>query len=196
MQNFRMDILEQQLKLIRADLNKKSKCELREVQGRYRWIHEEPCQWNIVRFEPDNEDEWQQWMDDEEYMSTGKGKTLLQIKKRLFYFKGQWTDDHTLFTCPQEDYQFARFKQCMEELRNKNNWSWAVSRFLTAEGGKVSKTIDDNTKIPDFKQISLNVIVGTPGAGKSTFCAEFVKRKQRNTRFYTSDPRTPTLIVF
>ena len=95
-----MDILEQQLKLIRADLNKKSKCEFKEIQGRYQWISEEPCQWNIVRFEPDDENEWQQWMNDEEYMTSGKGKTLLQIKRRLFYFKGKWTDDHTLFTCP------------------------------------------------------------------------------------------------
>lgn len=172
-----MNILEQQLKLMRADLNKKSKCEFKEIQGRYQWIHEEPCQWNIVRFKPDNEEEWQHWMDDEEYMTTGKGKTLLHIKRRLFYFKGEWTDDHTLFTCPQDDYQFARFKQCLEELKNRNNWSWAVSRFLTVGRDKVSRVIEDNTKIPNFKQMTLNVVIGTPGAGKSTFCAEFVKEK-------------------
>ena len=95
-----MEILEHQLKLIRADLKKKSRCEYKELQGRFQWIAEEPCQWNIIKFIPNNIEEWEQWMADEEFMNTGKGKLLIQIKDRLFYFKGQWNDEEILSTCP------------------------------------------------------------------------------------------------
>ena len=174
---FKMDFLENQLKLMRNELNKKSKCEFKKIPGRFRWVAEEPCEWNIVRFEPDNYDLWDSWMDDEEFMTTGNGKVLLQTKRCIFYFKGKWTDDRDLFTCPQDDYQFARFKQCVEDLRNPKNWTWAVSK-LFLKGVQGSSTMIDNNKcIPDFKVGSINVIVGTPGAGKSTFCAEFVKKK-------------------
>ena len=176
------------MKLIRSELNKKSKCEFVEIRGRFKWVSEEPCQWNIVKFIPDDINDWQPWMEEEEYMATGKGKTLLQIKKCLFYFKGEWTDDETLFTCPQDDYQFARFKQCFEELKNENNWSWSVSKFLTKQSERISSVIEDNRKVPDFQRKTLNVIVGTPGAGKSTFCAEFVKDKAKKYKILYVGP--------
>ena len=172
-----MEILEHQLKLIRADSRKRSKCEYKELRGQFQWIAEEPCKWNIVRFTPANAEEWEQWMANEEFMNTGKGKLLIQMKERLFYFKGQWDDEEMLSTCPQDDYQLARFKQCVETLKNDQNWSWMVSKFLKGSNQRTSVKIEDNKKIPSFKKGSLNIIVGTPGAGKSTFCAEFVKSK-------------------
>ena len=169
-----MDVIEKQLITMKRELRKKEKHESVNIKGKFIIIRKDPYEWITLEFRPNNQSEWVPWLDHEEIFETNEGKVLYQIKPKLFQHKGPWSDTEILKTSEQDDYQFARFKTCVETLRNSANWSWLVKLILNSKGNLKSKEVVNSRIVPKIGVKSLNAFVGCPGSGKSTFLAAFV----------------------
>ena len=170
-----MDIIEKQLITMKRELKKRKKHERVTIKGKFIIIRRAPYEWLTLEFRPNDHGEWAPWLDQEEIFETNEGKVLYQIKPKLFHYKGPWSDTEILKSSTQDDYQFARFKTCVEILKNKANWSWLVNLILNSTGNLKSVEVSNSRVVPKIKVHSLNAFVGCPGSGKSTFLASFVK---------------------
>lgn len=169
-----MDVIENQLIAMKREIKNKEKHDTVTIKGKFNIVRKDPYDWITLKFRPDDQSEWQPWLDQEEVFETSNGQILYQVKPKLFQYKGMWSDTEILKSSSQEDFQFARFKNCVDVLRNRASWSWLVKLILdsTANGG--SKEVIDSKIVPKIEVQSLNAFIGCPGSGKSTFLATFI----------------------
>ena len=188
--NFRMDIIRKQYKLYKRESatggNNSAQHEYR--YGRFEEIENLGCDWSIVRFHPDNDQDLS-ILDNEELFTTENGDQLWRTPAHLQYKVKNFSFATEIKPCSSIDTQMARMNQMIQDIPNETQF-WQ-NRGVTEQpipGKRVNHVIENNNILPDVTLYEITSVHGCPGSGKSTLIVNLIKKIHKNYKCLVVSP--------